>query len=474
MTPGPSTRTFASRELAGRRAIGAGGERARLEREQLARARRPRCAARRRRRRRSSSRFVRSRRTLASASRCSAVRRSVERRCTVQPTSAADAANTTSATTSSVRWILNEPVGSVKNQFSDKKPTIAAASPAGKPSVPTARTVTSRSERGGGEVGVARRGDAGDRADGDDRQRDPDHGSFARSASDRHDRTDPSHARHRSGGRWAARPVRGRPLASADADVRNALDPRSGRLGDRCARSPSASGRSTAEVEALGLKVHAQYALMGQYDFLNIIEAPDEETMAKAAIMLAARGTMRTTTLPAIPVEQLIARLKADALSRQIHQVLRRFSSRRSASANVHRAGSNRPSGGGPCTSARRAGRVAVDEVGDFESARPLRLEAAPDLDTRAGSHASSYGACPAVLTCAQRDPSRAIRRVASRVVTAPYPTLRVERKCWAAGDRDRGRDRRGRPRLVGRSGDGRRGRARRRAPCAACATRSC
>jgi uncharacterized protein with GYD domain len=67
------------------------------------------------------------------------------------------------------------------------------------------------------------------------------------------------------------------------------------------------------EVEALGLKVHAQYALMGQYDFLNLIEAPDEETMAKAAIMLAARGTMRTTTLPAIPIEQLITRLQADA-----------------------------------------------------------------------------------------------------------------------------------------------------------------
>ena len=65
-----------------------------------------------------------------------------------------------------------------------------------------------------------------------------------------------------------------------------------------------------SEVEALGLKVHAQYALMGQYDFLNIIEAPDEEAMANAAIMLAARGTMRTTTLPAIPVEDLIRRLK--------------------------------------------------------------------------------------------------------------------------------------------------------------------
>src|SRR3954464_56392 len=64
-----------------------------------------------------------------------------------------------------------------------------------------------------------------------------------------------------------------------------------------------------AEVEAMGLKVHAQYALMGQYDFLNMIEAPDAQSMAKAAITLAARGTMRTTTLPAIPVEDLIARL---------------------------------------------------------------------------------------------------------------------------------------------------------------------
>jgi uncharacterized protein with GYD domain len=68
----------------------------------------------------------------------------------------------------------------------------------------------------------------------------------------------------------------------------------------------------TAEVEALGLTVHAQYALMGQFDFLNIIEAPDEETMATAAIMLAARGTMRTTTLPAIPVDQLVARLQTE------------------------------------------------------------------------------------------------------------------------------------------------------------------
>jgi uncharacterized protein with GYD domain len=67
------------------------------------------------------------------------------------------------------------------------------------------------------------------------------------------------------------------------------------------------------EVEALGLTVIAQYALMGQYDFLNVIEAPNEQAMARAAIMLAARGTMRTTTLQAIPVEDLIETLKSTA-----------------------------------------------------------------------------------------------------------------------------------------------------------------
>jgi uncharacterized protein with GYD domain len=64
------------------------------------------------------------------------------------------------------------------------------------------------------------------------------------------------------------------------------------------------------EVERMGLKVIAQYGLMGQYDFLNIIEAPDERTMARAAVALAARGTMRTTTMQAIPVEEFVALLQ--------------------------------------------------------------------------------------------------------------------------------------------------------------------
>ena len=73
---------------------------------------------------------------------------------------------------------------------------------------------------------------------------------------------------------------------------------------------PSRIRGVTDEVEAMGLKVIAQYAVMGQYDFVNIIEAPDEATMARAAVMLAARGTMRSTTLQALSVDELVAALE--------------------------------------------------------------------------------------------------------------------------------------------------------------------
>ena len=62
-----------------------------------------------------------------------------------------------------------------------------------------------------------------------------------------------------------------------------------------------------AEVEAMGVKVIEQYGLLGQYDFLNILEAPDEITMARVATTLAARGTLKTLTLTAIEVEDYIA-----------------------------------------------------------------------------------------------------------------------------------------------------------------------
>jgi uncharacterized protein with GYD domain len=66
------------------------------------------------------------------------------------------------------------------------------------------------------------------------------------------------------------------------------------------------------EVEALGVKVLHQWALLGQYDFISIIEAPDDVTVAKLATKLAARGTMKTTTIRAIDVDDYIAALARD------------------------------------------------------------------------------------------------------------------------------------------------------------------
>ena len=76
--------------------------------------------------------------------------------------------------------------------------------------------------------------------------------------------------------------------------------------------NPERIRQVTHEVESMGLKVVAQYALIGQWDFLNVIEAPDEATLAKAAITLAARGTMRTMTLQAVPIDDLIERLSSE------------------------------------------------------------------------------------------------------------------------------------------------------------------
>ena len=64
------------------------------------------------------------------------------------------------------------------------------------------------------------------------------------------------------------------------------------------------------EVEAMGVKVIAQYAVMGQYDFINIVEAPDNDTVVKVAIELGSRGTLQTMTLAAMTVDELVSTLK--------------------------------------------------------------------------------------------------------------------------------------------------------------------
>jgi uncharacterized protein with GYD domain len=64
------------------------------------------------------------------------------------------------------------------------------------------------------------------------------------------------------------------------------------------------------EVEAMGAKLLAQYAVLGPYDFVNIIEAPSNEVISKVAVTLGARGTLQTMTLAAMDVDAFIGSIK--------------------------------------------------------------------------------------------------------------------------------------------------------------------
>ena len=63
------------------------------------------------------------------------------------------------------------------------------------------------------------------------------------------------------------------------------------------------------EIEQLGATVKAQWAVLGQYDFVNVVEAPDEQTMARVSLELGSRGTARYESLSAIPVDDFISAL---------------------------------------------------------------------------------------------------------------------------------------------------------------------
>jgi len=64
------------------------------------------------------------------------------------------------------------------------------------------------------------------------------------------------------------------------------------------------------EIEKMGAKVLVQYATLGLYDFVNILEAPNNETIAKVSIELGSRGTVQIITMPAIPVFEFIEKME--------------------------------------------------------------------------------------------------------------------------------------------------------------------
>jgi len=63
------------------------------------------------------------------------------------------------------------------------------------------------------------------------------------------------------------------------------------------------------EIDGMGGKLIAQYAVLGPYDFVNIVEADNNEAIARIAVELGARGTLQLMTLPAIAVEDFISRI---------------------------------------------------------------------------------------------------------------------------------------------------------------------
>jgi uncharacterized protein with GYD domain len=69
--------------------------------------------------------------------------------------------------------------------------------------------------------------------------------------------------------------------------------------------NPGRVAEVNKEVEQIGARVIAQYATLGQYDFVTVIEAPDEKAMAKVSVELGSRGTMTSQTLTAMPATEL-------------------------------------------------------------------------------------------------------------------------------------------------------------------------
>jgi uncharacterized protein with GYD domain len=64
------------------------------------------------------------------------------------------------------------------------------------------------------------------------------------------------------------------------------------------------------ELEKIGIKVKDQYAVLGPYDFVNIVEAKDNEAVMKMSVELGARGSVHLLSLAAIPVFDLVKKLK--------------------------------------------------------------------------------------------------------------------------------------------------------------------
>jgi uncharacterized protein with GYD domain len=64
------------------------------------------------------------------------------------------------------------------------------------------------------------------------------------------------------------------------------------------------------DVEEFGARIVHQWASIGEYDFVNVVEAPDDLTLMQLSVRLGARGSVKFESLPLVPVEELLSSLE--------------------------------------------------------------------------------------------------------------------------------------------------------------------
>ena len=149
------------------------------------------------------------------------------------------------------------------------------------------------------------------------------------------------------------------------------------------------------EIEGFGARVVQQYALLGPYDFITVLEAPDPETVARVSVELSSRATASYETLTAVPVEEFISRIRGergqDASGAQQPTYEPASSAGRSEDTTTPRTSSIEevvppPRTEEPAPQARES--VGQSESRREEEAPPRAEEAAPESQPRTGGDA--------------------------------------------------------------------------------------
>jgi len=75
-------------------------------------------------------------------------------------------------------------------------------------------------------------------------------------------------------------------------------------------KNPGRIWEVNKEIEGMGAKVLAQYSVLGEFDFVNVLEAPNNTVIARVSASLGSRGTMIPLTMSAITVEDLVKEIQ--------------------------------------------------------------------------------------------------------------------------------------------------------------------